>query len=215
MPLTPVQRWFLEQPWHAPHHYNQALLLRCLRPVKWEQLAVVISEIINRHDALRLRFRQRDDGEWIQEYGEPVAETHELIDLSTVEDQEPVIAEAATRVQKGLDLARGPLFRTALFQCRPPHPQRLLLVAHHLVVDHVSWASHRRLDDWPASVGTRRASSASSFVNAVRTLGHRVGEVCVAGDCASGAGLLGQRDEKYRLYIEIKNTGVTSRANNH
>src|SRR4029078_6652878 len=45
------------------------------------------------------------------------------------------IAEA---LQSGFDLARGPLFLGALF-VRANGPARLLLAAHHLVVDTVSW----------------------------------------------------------------------------
>ena len=47
------------------------------------------------------------------------------------------LEEAAEQLQSGLDLARGPLFTAALF--RRPEGDRLLLTAHHLIVDGVSW----------------------------------------------------------------------------
>ena len=46
---------------------------------------------------------------------------------------EHLVAEAHT----GFDLATGPLFRIVLF--RLTESDRVLLVAHHLVVDGVSW----------------------------------------------------------------------------
>jgi non-ribosomal peptide synthase protein (TIGR01720 family) len=48
------------------------------------------------------------------------------------------LLDAATTVQSSLDLASGPLFRAAVLD-RGPGDRRLLLVAHHLVVDGVSW----------------------------------------------------------------------------
>ncbi|MES1211121.1 MAG: condensation domain-containing protein, partial [Acidobacteriota bacterium] len=45
---------------------------------------------------------------------------------------------AAEQLQGGLDLARGPLFTAALFRLGEDG-DRLLLTAHHLVVDGVSW----------------------------------------------------------------------------
>ncbi|MCU9951917.1 condensation domain-containing protein [Burkholderia sp. BKH01] len=48
-------------------------------------------------------------------------------------------ADACAREQGGLDLDAGPLFRAALLATHDAEPDRLLLVAHHLVVDAVSW----------------------------------------------------------------------------
>ena len=46
--------------------------------------------------------------------------------------------EAAARVQTSLDYTRGPVFRAVLFEA-PGVQARLLLCAHHLAVDGVSW----------------------------------------------------------------------------
>src|SRR5207253_5736990 len=48
------------------------------------------------------------------------------------------LEEAAARVQTSLDLTRGPVFRAVLFEASAA-PARLLLCAHHLAVDGVSW----------------------------------------------------------------------------
>src|SRR5262249_53552155 len=49
-----------------------------------------------------------------------------------------VLEEHATHVQSSLDLATGLVFKAALFTL-PNRGRRLLLVAHHLLVDGVSW----------------------------------------------------------------------------
>jgi non-ribosomal peptide synthase protein (TIGR01720 family) len=46
---------------------------------------------------------------------------------------------AADAVQASFRLDRGPLLRAALFDLGPDRPERLLLAAHHLVMDAVSW----------------------------------------------------------------------------
>ena len=46
--------------------------------------------------------------------------------------------ETAARVQTSLDLTSGPVFRAVLFE-HPEAQARLLLCAHHLAVDGVSW----------------------------------------------------------------------------
>ncbi|MFP3711466.1 condensation domain-containing protein, partial [Paraburkholderia sp. SIMBA_009] len=47
--------------------------------------------------------------------------------------------DTATHMQQGFALSSPPLLRAHLFQFEPDAPQRLLVVAHHLVIDGVSW----------------------------------------------------------------------------
>jgi non-ribosomal peptide synthase protein (TIGR01720 family) len=49
------------------------------------------------------------------------------------------MTKAADDLHAGFDLAQGPLLRAALFTGDADRPAYLLLVAHHLVVDAVSW----------------------------------------------------------------------------
>jgi amino acid adenylation domain-containing protein/non-ribosomal peptide synthase protein (TIGR01720 family) len=89
-------------------------------------------------DASPLSPRERGPGGevsegWRQIYApDPVVPLLE-IDLGDSEG----LDDAAERLQSGLDLARGPLFTAALF--RRAEGDRLLLTAHHLIVDGVSW----------------------------------------------------------------------------
>ncbi len=67
VPLTPIQRWFLDQEPADPHHFNQALLLAVRRPspVAPAALTRAVAALVAHHGALRLRFR-REDGRWRQ-----------------------------------------------------------------------------------------------------------------------------------------------------
>src|SRR6185503_5295557 len=53
--------------------------------------------------------------------------------------QREALEGTAAQVQASLDLGAGPLLRAVLFELGAGQAQRLLLLAHHLVIDGVSW----------------------------------------------------------------------------
>ncbi|HEX2206732.1 MAG TPA: condensation domain-containing protein, partial [Longimicrobium sp.] len=139
VPLTPVQHWFFDQHHPEPHHWNLASLLEAPRPLDPGVMEGAVAAVMAHHDALRMRFGRTADG-WTQRIAEPGGPApFEWIDLSGVADgaRETAFAEHAARIQASLDLERGPLVRFALFGMGAG-PQRLLLAAHHLVMDAVS-----------------------------------------------------------------------------
>ena len=132
--LAPVQQWFFEQPMVARHHWNQSLLLHPRQALQAPELEQALRQLLNQHDALRLRFEQRD-GMWQQAYAELSADSllwHQQV-ASSVE-----LGALCEQAQRSLDLHNGPLLRALLVEL-PDHSQRLLLVVHHLAVDGVSW----------------------------------------------------------------------------
>ncbi|MET0395723.1 MAG: condensation domain-containing protein, partial [Longimicrobiaceae bacterium] len=105
-------------------------------------LARAAAAVEAHHDALRLRFRQEEDGHWTQWHAEPSAHGPLVaFDLSGLPAgaQREAIEAGAEQVQRSLDLSRGPLLRMGWFQMGGEDAGRLLAVAHHLVVDAVSW----------------------------------------------------------------------------
>uniref|UniRef100_UPI0039EE6C2D amino acid adenylation domain-containing protein n=1 Tax=Bordetella sputigena TaxID=1416810 RepID=UPI0039EE6C2D len=141
MPLSPVQRWFFDTPIPARAHWNQSILLQPSGPIDIAALRTAVRAVMARHTAFRLRFAPQADGSWEQRYAapEPHDDDFDVIDLSSATDVAAAIAEAAGAVQRGLDLESGPVTRAAWFDAGPSRPGRLLWVAHHLVVDAVSW----------------------------------------------------------------------------
>ncbi|HZJ72458.1 MAG TPA: condensation domain-containing protein, partial [Planctomycetota bacterium] len=141
VPLTPIQRRFLDPEPARPAHYNHALLLLVRRPVEAAVLEAALAALHEHHDALRLRLA-RGAGGWSQELAAPGGgPPFELVDLAGAAPKERgrAIESRARAEQEGLDLARGPLWRAVLFRCGGDEPDRLLLVVHHLAVDGVSW----------------------------------------------------------------------------
>ena len=132
--LTPVQQAFFSQAIPARHHWNQSLLLTPREALEPARLDAALTQLINHHDALRLRFVQQADV-WQQTYGETVAA---FTVWRSNADTEAELAALCDEAQRSLDLQHGPLLRAALVNLADG-TQRLLLVVHHLAVDGVSW----------------------------------------------------------------------------
>ncbi len=140
--LTPIQRWFFEQDFAEPWHFNQAALLVVRHRVSPRALERALAGLLERHDALRLRFARRGDT-WEPTGGapgEPVSFSHADLSALGVHQQAATVTAAAAGLQTGLDLTAGPLLRAAWFDLGPDRDGRLLIVIHHLVVDTVSWS---------------------------------------------------------------------------
>src|SRR5215213_968322 len=143
--LTPVQEWFFSQAFTVRHHWNQSLFLESKGSLEVGRLRRVLAEVQRHHDALRLRYEQLTDGSWEQRNaGAEACDEAPLlvVDVSEVEsetEQGALIEALANQAQRSLNLATGPVWRVVLFECGSGRGQRLLWLAHHLVMDAVSW----------------------------------------------------------------------------
>jgi len=141
IPLTPIQRWFFEQNFPEPHHYNQAVMLEVREDVDLAVLEDCFEQLTTHHDALRMRFVKGESG-W-QQFNAPSENRRILtqIEISTAsrEEQATALEAAAKLAHTSLNLSEGPLVRALHFKLGSGKPGRLLILAHHLVVDAVSW----------------------------------------------------------------------------
>jgi non-ribosomal peptide synthase protein (TIGR01720 family) len=139
-PLTPIQHWFLDAITEHRDHWNQSYLVELTVEVEREALEAVIRALVDHHDALRLRLIQRD-GEWRQDFQPPSARVPlRIVDLSADDSAtyaDRVAAEGDAE-HASLRLEDGTLFRCVYFEGANGW-RRLLVVAHHIVVDAVSW----------------------------------------------------------------------------
>ncbi len=133
--LTPIQQWFFQAINTSRDHFNQSVMLRPKAAINRKALAGMASHIIAHHEALRLYFRTDDDGEWSQAYSD--AQTLEPVSYQEVADVEE-ITTIADGAQRSLDIARGCVVRFVHIAIEGGE-ERLLVVAHHLVIDGVSW----------------------------------------------------------------------------
>ncbi|OJJ32580.1 hypothetical protein ASPWEDRAFT_44725 [Aspergillus wentii DTO 134E9] len=132
--LTPVQHMFFAGHPDGLNHFNQSFLLRVKTPFPGDMIQKAIQTVAQRHPMLRARF-QADDGGWEQYVARYTPETigfeEHCVDRTTV-------AGLALSRQEQLDIQRGPVFAADVFHL-PSGEQILLVTAHHLVVDLVSW----------------------------------------------------------------------------
>ncbi|MET9443779.1 non-ribosomal peptide synthase/polyketide synthase [Streptomyces sp. NPDC006610] len=188
VPLTPIQDWFLTAPRASHAHFNQSLLVELHATPDAAALETALAALLDHHDALRMRFTRDGDG-WRQ-FNPPPSDTgpaqlllrHDLGGLTPAE-ADAAMEKAADDLHTGFDLARGPLLRAALFDGGADRPAFLLLVAHHLVVDAVSWRILR--DDLEAAY--RQALRGGPVALGERTTSFRDWARGLAAHVASGA----------------------------
>ncbi|SFB04739.1 non-ribosomal peptide synthase domain TIGR01720/amino acid adenylation domain-containing protein [Amycolatopsis marina] len=131
--LTPIQHWFFDTHPVDPGHFTMSVLLELVPDVDETALRAALVALLHQHDTLRATFRQAG-GEWHQHIQPPEPE----VAVPRVEaDGTDEIDRIAGRTQESIQLG-GPLFQPVLL-VRQGEPSHLLLTAHHLVVDAVSW----------------------------------------------------------------------------
>ncbi|KAF2106754.1 hypothetical protein BDV96DRAFT_654318 [Lophiotrema nucula] len=138
--LSPVQRMYFDI---APPEiddsrqtrFNQSFFLKVERPVAGPNVAKALELVVTQHSMLRVRFVQQD-ARWMQVIPSKVAETFSFTvhEIETVEDAYAVMAATQT----SLDTQNGPIFAVVLFNTAN-EGQHLFLVAHHVMIDLVSW----------------------------------------------------------------------------
>ena len=178
MPLTPIQRWFLDAEPANPAHNNQSVLVELTRPVDEEVLRQAIDAVVAHHDALRMRF-ERIDGQWTQ-YNAPVEPGSVLTVVSTSDGAS--MEGVADEAQASFDLARPPQLRAILFDLGAEANPRLFLAAHHLVVDAVSWGILLEdLDRAYQQIATGEKADLGAKTTSFRDWAHRLREFTEAG----------------------------------
>ncbi len=142
IPLLPIQRAFFDWPLTQQHHFTQSVLLHLPARIPSEHLLTAFKKIIEHHDALRMRFYQKEGGwrqhnEAFDEQGAIPFHNEDLRGL-TLQEQAAKIEEIAVALQRRLNFETGPLQALALMETGYEE-NRLFWVIHHLVVDGVSW----------------------------------------------------------------------------
>jgi non-ribosomal peptide synthase protein (TIGR01720 family) len=146
MRLTPIQCWFFGLELARRTHFNQSRLLAVPPNLNAERLRSALIAVVEHHDALRSGFSQIEGTwsarllsmeEWSRVHADRVLQ-HVELGREPLAGQSAQIEAASALFQTTLDL-NGGLFRALYFDRGPEHSGRLFLVAHHLVVDAVSW----------------------------------------------------------------------------
>ncbi len=139
--LTPIQRWFFGANLRHAQEFTQSAIFELDTAADLATAERILDHLHGAHDAFRLRYAREEDG-WRQFHTDASARIPlSDVDLSPFDaETESGAIDGVTRdLEQGLNLTTGPIARAALLSAARGQPRRLLLVAHHLVVDGVSW----------------------------------------------------------------------------
>ncbi|QCX80682.1 Plipastatin synthase subunit B [Streptomyces sp. YIM 121038] len=150
--LAPAQRWLFRQPVDEPRHWNQSVLLRCRERVDPAALAGAVEAVLHRHSALRRPVGPGGLGP-LRPAGDLDAVSHSR--LRPGDPLSETVGALCTELHRSLDPEAGRLLRVHLFSGGQGVDDRLALIAHHLVVDGLSWRI--LLDDLAAAYRAARS----------------------------------------------------------
>ena len=138
--LAPIQQWFLHH-YGLPigNHFNQSILLRLTNPLSEDTLTAAVDRLLEQHDVLRGYLQPGTETPFFEipeKLAAAVVSFHDLRgqDSSTADNE---LVRLANATHRGFDLMRPPLFRGLHFS--RDDGNSLLLVAHHMVMDILSW----------------------------------------------------------------------------
>ncbi|RBO90906.1 non-ribosomal peptide synthase protein (TIGR01720 family)/amino acid adenylation domain-containing protein, partial [Nocardia puris] len=145
MPLTPVVRFMAERP-GSFRRFNQTIALELPLGIDHTGIAATVGAVIDRHDMLRSSLR-RAGGDWVLQTAAPgtvdvdaLIERVEFPAAATDAELFDIASAALDSELDKLDPATGQVIRFVWLEPdEPTRMGRLIVVAHHLVVDGVSW----------------------------------------------------------------------------
>lgn len=139
--LSPVQRMYFELAGPSSDHtregrFNQSQLLRLTKKTEAAVVQKAINTIVQQHSMFRARFSRNQAGVWQQRIVKDVTSAYRFTEhhLQDASEMLPLLATSQT----SLNIEQGPVFAVSLFNTES-NGQVLSLVAHHLVIDVVSW----------------------------------------------------------------------------
>ena len=147
-PVTPIQAWLFGQGRARVSHYNQSVLLGANGHLDPAAMHHAVAEVLSAHGLTRTMV-VRTDGAWHMvrsAAGGPEDQARRatcvsVVDLAEAPDQARASEASCDEVQRSFDVDRGPLAHVRLMLTREATGEaglRVLLCAHHLVMDAVS-----------------------------------------------------------------------------
>jgi amino acid adenylation domain-containing protein len=145
---TPIQRWFFSQykeSWQrkaAIHHYNQSVAVDFKSEISDERLRRAISLLQRYHATLRLRVMFGQDEPLLEYAAKDTPIVYEMLDFNADDTQNSNrFRDDLEQFHQSLNIEHGPVFKALRVNVTDKRYRytRLILVAHHLAVDAVSW----------------------------------------------------------------------------
>ncbi|PSN72225.1 acetyl-CoA synthetase-like protein [Corynespora cassiicola Philippines] len=137
--LTPIQKVFFDTVADEYNYWNQSVVLRLARNFDSTEIEAALKSLVDTHPMLRGRYVRDESRVWHQKIERQVEKSfrlrHHRVSTGKNDSLQPIIDES----QRTLDITNGPTFSVDLFDMDDSFTQAIALVAHHLVIDVVSW----------------------------------------------------------------------------
>jgi non-ribosomal peptide synthase protein (TIGR01720 family) len=137
LPLTPIQRAFFSGRSAPLGHFNHAVLLASVEPLRESAVQAAIDILWQHHDALRQRFPDAGRSAEAEIMDPDLPPRTRFVDLCGTANAWNVVRTDVERLHRSIDIESGPLLHVVCY--RLAEGDHLLFVAHHLVTDAVSW----------------------------------------------------------------------------
>ncbi|CAN9463031.1 unnamed protein product [Alternaria alternata] len=137
--ISPIQKVFFNAVGDKHNHFNQTELFRLSRNVEVEELRSALTVLVKTHPMLRARFSKNEAGLWKQRIEKDVPNSFRLRHHHVQAGNDATLRPIIDHSQATLDVTKGPTFAVELFDVDETFSQAIALVAHHLVIDVVSW----------------------------------------------------------------------------
>lgn len=140
VPLTPIQERFFQVAGRNVRHWNQWAVLELSRSVSPPELETSVRQLFEVHDVLGLRFELRR-GEWTQHYA-PLPEQMPIQWIHVdpgAHGADDVLESLIEETNERLNPQASELIRVVYLDRGAHGPHKLLIVAHHLIIDNVSF----------------------------------------------------------------------------
>ncbi|KFY15664.1 hypothetical protein V492_01861 [Pseudogymnoascus sp. VKM F-4246] len=136
--VSPIQQMFFDAYPNGLNHFNQSFILELQKTIPTNDLKGALETLLQRHPLLRARYsKSTASNRWMQAISNDADAKSFAFGEHFVDDDSEITKFGQLR-QESFDIERGPLFAIDLFNI-PNRKQIVILSAHHLVIDLVSW----------------------------------------------------------------------------
>jgi amino acid adenylation domain-containing protein/non-ribosomal peptide synthase protein (TIGR01720 family) len=132
---TPIISWFFQQQFKNINYYHQCVIAQLQEDYDAELLSSVMKYLVKHHDMLRANYNL-DKERLFYTKMEKFCFEEMLHHIRSEEDCD--IIELVRKIGAVINLEHGPLFRVIIIQTKESG-YRIGFLAHHLIVDGVSW----------------------------------------------------------------------------
>ncbi len=134
-PLSPIQKWFIDQNHGIVDHFNQAQCYEFTSKIDSAKFKEAIDFVMKRHSAFRTKYIKTENG-YAQELMESPTEYKYFEVLEQKFDKDNILS-ISEEMNKSMNPQKGEMIKFKII--REENVDYLIIVAHHFIIDGVSW----------------------------------------------------------------------------